>query len=103
MTSVISALEKKDELKDSHAMAHAHALRAKLFIQNNDYPAATRDAEFAVNLDPTNDVAWRSLADAHESSGNLEDAVTVLQRWSKARPSFSTKANKEIRRLRELM
>ena len=84
-------------------MAHAHALRAKLFIQNKDYPAATRDAEIAVTLDPTNDVAWRSLADTHEASGNLEDAVKVLQQWSKARPSSSTKANKEIQRLRELV
>ncbi len=103
LSSVISALDKKDELKKSYAMAHAHALRAKLFIKNKDYPAATRDAEFAVKLDSTNDLAWRSLADAHEASGNFEDAIKVLQRWSKARPAFSTKANKEIQRLRELM
>jgi (2Fe-2S) ferredoxin len=103
LSSVISALDKKDELRNSYAMAHAHALRAKLFIKNKDYPAATRDAEFAVKLDSTNDLAWRSLADAHEASGNFEDAIKVLQRWSKARPAFSTKANKEIQRLRELM
>lgn len=102
-SSVISALEKKDELKDSYAMAHAHALRAKVYIKDGEYDHAISDAQCAVKLDPTNDKAWRTLADAHEACGNLQGAVQALKQWSKARPSFSTKASKEVQRLKELL
>jgi len=99
LSSVIAALEKKKELKDSFAMAHAHSMRAKVYMKMGDYAKAACDADCAVKLDATNDKAWRTLADAQEAAGNVQDAVTTLRHWSKASPSFSTKANKEIQRL----
>lgn len=101
LTSVISALEKKDELKESFAMAHAHAMRAKVNVKMHQLQEAVSDAECAVTLDPAYDKAWRTLADAQEAAGDTPGAIETLRRWSKARPLFSTKANKEIQRLRE--
>lgn len=103
MSSVISALEKKEDLKDSPAMAHAHVMRAKAYLKKGVYEDAVTDAECAVALDPAHDQAWRTLADAQEAAGNVQGAVEALKRWSKASPSFSTKANREIQRLRELL
>lgn len=102
LTSVITALDKKDELKDSFAMAQARAMRATANLKTSHYKEAIEDAQCAVELDPTNDKAWRTLTDAHEASGNVQGAVEALQCWSKARPTFSKKANKEIQRLKEL-
>jgi len=81
-------------------MAHAHAMRAKVHFKNGECNEAVDDAECAVKLDPTNDKAWRTLADAQEAAGNVDEAVKALRRWSKAHPAFSTKANKEIQRIK---
>lgn len=101
LTSVISALEKKEELKESSAMAHAHMMRAKMHFKSGNFEQAVRDAECAVNLDANKDKAWRTLVDAQEAAGNIPSAIESLKNWSKASPSFSTKANKEIQDLRE--
>lgn len=97
LTSVISALSKKDDLKDSRAMAHAHAMRADVLPAEQ----AVADAKHATQLDPSNDKAWRTLVDACEATGNTKGAIHSLQNWSRASPTFATKALKEIQRLSE--
>ena len=90
-------MSKKDDLKDSLAMAHALAMRAEWIPAEQ----AVVDARHAVQLDPTNDKAWRTLADAYEATGNVSGAIETLQSWSKASPTFATKAIKDIKRLFE--
>ena len=82
-------------------MAHAHAMRAEVRLEIKEYDEAVRDAKVATDLDATNDKAWRALADAQEAAGNVQGAVRTLQQWSKVCPAFSTKAIKEIQRLKE--
>jgi DNA-binding SARP family transcriptional activator len=97
LTSVISALSKKDDLKDSLAMAHAHAMRADVLPAEQ----AVADGQRATQLDPSNDKAWRTLVDAYEATGNTKGAIEALQNWSRASPTFATKALKEIQQLNE--
>jgi predicted Zn-dependent protease len=61
-------LSKKDDLQESLAMAHAHAMRAEVLPAEQ----AVADAQHATQLDPTNDKAWRTLADAYEATGNVK-------------------------------
>jgi cytochrome c-type biogenesis protein CcmH/NrfG len=90
-------LSKKDDLKDSLAMAHALTLRAEVIPAEQ----AVADAQHAIQLDPTNDKAWRTLADAYEAIGNVNGAIDALQKWSRGSPMFATKAMKDIKRLNE--
>jgi hypothetical protein len=91
-------LSKKDDLKDSRAVAHAHAMRANVVLPPEQ---AVADARHATQLDPSSDKAWRTLVDAHEATGNTKEAISSLQNWSRVSPTFATKALKEIQRLRE--
>lgn len=84
-------------MQESLAMAHAHAMRAEVLPAEQ----AVADAQHATQLDPTNDKAWRTLADAYEATGNVKGAIEALQNWSKASPTFATKAMKDIQRLNE--
>lgn len=96
LTSVISALAKKDELATSHAKAHAHALRA-VVVGNNK-----QDAVIATTLNPHHATAWRILADAEEADNNLEGAMEALKQWATMNPLYETKVSKEIERLRRV-
>ena len=97
LSSVITTLEKTDDLAKSAANAHAHAMRARL---TTDPERAVSDAQRATQLDPTNSLAWRALADAHESSGNIQEAAKAWANFARRNPAFSRKAANEIERLK---
>jgi hypothetical protein len=96
LTSVISALAKKEELATSHSMAHAHALRAAALGNNKE------DAMIATTLNPHHPTAWRILADAEEADHNVNGAMEALKQWATMNPLYETKVSKEIERLRKL-
>ena len=81
-------------------MAHALVLRAQLRLDDPDRIDAARDDVLrAAALDPKHPIVWRVLATVEEERHDMAAAIQALSQWAKYQPLFSTKVQKEIKRL----
>ncbi|KAG7350866.1 hypothetical protein IV203_010226 [Nitzschia inconspicua] len=104
LSSVISKLETSD-LQQTAANAHAHALRAQAYVEQGKSEIAIHDAQHVVReladvaTSTTLTVAYRTWVDAEQQQQHFHDAVTILQEWYHAQPTYRTKLQKEIESL----
>jgi hypothetical protein len=103
LTSAITQLTKENNplLSESYAHGHALYLRADVRLEKSpsDVEGAIHDARMAVQIIPNEIKAWRVLASAEESGGNLEASISAVKKWIEVDTSFATKARREIERL----
>lgn len=100
LNSVINALTNDVMLAESISMAHALVLRAQLRLDDPDrIDAARHDVLRAAALDPKHPIVWRVLATVEEERHDMAAAIQALSQWAKYQPLFSTKVQKEIKRL----
>jgi hypothetical protein len=113
LTSVISKLETNSDLAQSTALAHALALRARVYFERQEWSLASRDAQrptqnelSTVATQETISMAYRVWADAEQassssgsSSSSPQDVISILQQWYKAQPNYRTKLQREIQDL----
>jgi (2Fe-2S) ferredoxin len=108
LTSVIAKLEASEDYQFTFtaANAHAHALRAKAYLEQGvSLDLAMQDAQYVVRdlrdvaTPNTLASAFRTWVDAEQHRNNFRQAVTVLQEWYKLQPTFRTKLQREIQEL----
>ena len=69
-------------------MASAHVCLGTLSAGTGNYQEATREFGQAAENEPTNDSAFRGLADAYEHLGKLEEAEKTYRRAIELRPHY---------------
>jgi uncharacterized protein YcbX len=108
-------------------LARAYALRAQARLDQNLADDALEDAKAALGIlstttttatttsqttsivvaSPSNQWittrVWRTMVDAYEAKGQIQQAIDSLQQWAAMDLTFSTKIAKEMTRLRQLL
>jgi len=69
-------------------LASAHVCLGTVYSGTGHYEDAVSQFESAVMIEPTNDDAYRGLADAYESLGKLADAEKTYRRAIELRPHY---------------
>lgn len=69
-------------------LAAAHVCMGRIEIGTGEYEKAVQEFERALAIEPTNDDAYRSLADAYESLGQPAKAEETCQRAIDLRPQY---------------
>ena len=83
--------KKAAELEPGYAATHANL--GKLYVRSNDYAAAIRELERAVQLDPDDKTAYYQLSIAYRKTGEKEKARAALvhvRRLNKAQRELGT-------------
>jgi hypothetical protein len=107
-------------------LARAYALRAQARLDQSLPDEALQDAKAAMEIlstisttTTTSQTAsvvsspfsqqwsttrvYRTMVDAYEAKGQIQQAIDSLQQWAAVDPTFSTKIAKEMTRLRQLL
>jgi serine/threonine protein kinase/tetratricopeptide (TPR) repeat protein len=66
----------------------AHACLGNLSMATGDYPNAAKEFSLVLQNEPTNDAAYKGLADAYERMGNLREAERTYRQAIALRPNY---------------
>jgi len=69
-------------------LSSGHVCLGTLSAGTGNYQEAVREFRFAAEIEPTNDAAFRGLADSYEHLGELEDAEKTYRQAIKVRPHY---------------